>query len=86
MSGKIKQILVDDKVCYSTQYTNVADADKWYAKQIAKKNFIPTDHTVKDIDDPEDTKRAQVKTKWEAIADPAVKALLKPLLKEYMDN
>jgi len=37
-------------------------------------------------DNPDIANRAQLKTKWESVTDPAAKALLKILLKDMMDD
>lgn len=60
---KRKQILFGNKAYSCTYDPNGADdpdeenpvmnqarVDDWYAKQIAKKDFIPKDHTVEDVD------------------------------------
>jgi len=50
---KLRNILIDGVVTYTKSYSDVADADAWYATQIAKPNFIPEDHTTEDIVNPE---------------------------------
>ena len=56
------------------------EANEWFDKE------YPIDHTIEIGVNPEITKREQAKAKWQAISDPAVKALLKPLLKDFFDE
>ena len=86
---KLRNIKFNNEVKYSYAFTDESKADTWLAKMRAKPNFLPA-HTVEDVDDPEVSRRAQIKAKWELVDDPvkgpaATKALLKMLLKNAMD-
>lgn len=57
--------------------------EDWKAKRLAQHGDV----TFSDLqDNPEIAKHAKAKALWNAVEDPAVKQLLKPLLKEYMDE
>jgi len=52
-----------------------------------KKKPYFKDYTFSELEDnPEVAKAALVKSIWDAVKDPAVKKLLKPLLKEFMNE
>ena len=53
--SKIKQILIKGVVSYSVRYgvDEEAKAHAWYQQQIEKPNFIPEEHTVQDVADPD---------------------------------
>lgn len=57
-----------------------SEAQTWFNRE------YPTGHTVEIKTNPEIAKRAAIKAKWQAVTDSNVKALLKPLLKDLMDD
>jgi len=75
---------------------NQKQADDWYQKMITNTMFtgkiadgervtelmIPENHTVKDIDDPEEIRLEKIKQKWKSLPEGDAKDLFRILLKE----
>jgi hypothetical protein len=70
------------------QYVWTNNSEKTLAQWKAKiKDKFGDDFTFSaEQDNPETARYAQIKAQWELVADPAVKKLLKLLLKEYIDE